>query len=200
MPNPLFSRKIRQIDEIFWKWHWFFSLGKWHWFLAISKFSLGKKVNAKSINFTEKLTCTIKFLPIVYLVNHVEICNSSGNKTQLPKSQRCSINNCWTNKHEYDADTHASVCVITIRTSNAYIRNHVTLHEKEDCRLRSTSRKIDVCWDMSSIKLISKKFRFCYYCSWSVLPTFIQCSRSKQSQTLEKVTFIGNLAILNYLF
>ena len=55
------------------KWHWIFSLGKWHWFLAISNFSLGKKVNAKSANFTEKLTCTVKFFPVVYLVNHVEI-------------------------------------------------------------------------------------------------------------------------------
>ena len=69
-------RKIPSIWRNFWKWHWFFSLGKWHWFLAISKFSQGKKVNAKSVNFTEKSSCTIKFFPVVYLVNHVEIGNA----------------------------------------------------------------------------------------------------------------------------
>ena len=63
----------------FLKWHWIFSLGKWHWFLAISKFSLGKKVNAKSVNFTEKSTCTAKFFPVVYLVNHVEINDGDQN-------------------------------------------------------------------------------------------------------------------------
>ena len=57
----------------FWKWHWFFSLGRWHWFLAISKFSLGKKVIAKKMISRKKVFCTKKFIPLVYLVNHVEI-------------------------------------------------------------------------------------------------------------------------------
>ena len=56
------------------KWHWLFSLGKWHWFLAISKFSLGKKINAKIWFHGKKSVCTKKFSPLVYLVNHVEIC------------------------------------------------------------------------------------------------------------------------------
>ena len=71
----LIFRKIPSNWRKFWKWQWFFSLGRWHWFLAISKFSLGKKVNAKKWFHGKKVFSTIKFFPLVYLVNHVEIEN-----------------------------------------------------------------------------------------------------------------------------
>ena len=67
--------KISSNWRNFWKWHWIFSLGRWHWFLAISKFSLGKKVNAKKVISRKKVFCITKFIPLVYLVNHVEIIN-----------------------------------------------------------------------------------------------------------------------------
>ena len=70
MPNPLFSQE----NSSNWRmWHWCFSLGKWHWFLAISKFSLGWKINDKIWFYRKNVVCTIKFVPDVSLVNHVEI-------------------------------------------------------------------------------------------------------------------------------